>query len=176
MGPTISCVQSMAKSSILLRYTSNVNINEVIVFLSDRFPDGATLTDIASVMLCSPQNVSNFLLLDNMMLSKAESIGHAFGYSLLLQYPQKTYFNGYTPQISREYVGNGNLAGLAAYMRDSNISPGLLSRNIGCGEATIRRSLKRGDIPLSLLHKIEVCLNFKIIWAWKKENDGQESN
>ena len=146
------------------------NINpEVRAFLEGRHPN-YKIKDVAAVMHVTPQAMSQ-MLNRNMFLASAERIAEAYGYSLELVWPKKTYPEGYVPELcSSPAEATGNLRGLAQYIYDSHLTPYSVAVNAGITPASLCRSLRAGNIRLFTLQRIADSLGIAPEWRWMTMN------
>lgn len=146
----------------MIRNSSNP---EVQAFLEARHP-GFTLESAAKDLKVTPQALSQ-MLQRGMLLSSAEHIAHVYGYVLELDWPVKTYPNGYIPsQPKHEVKAKGNLRGLARYLRDAHLSANCVAKAAGVSPATLYHALATGNIRLSVLKRISDALGITPKWNW----------
>ena len=147
------------------------NLGEFLNFLDRIYPEGYSLQDLSEVTGMTVANLSQMFIRDDAKLSKMEYLASRFGYTLTLFYPQKTRFlSDFHSGNAREYPNAGNLAGLAKYIQDSNISINHMSVRVGRAFCLISNAFKKGDIKLSALYEILKNLNINVIWNYEKND------
>lgn len=145
------------------------NLGEFLNFLDRLYPGGYSLQDLSDATGMTVPNLSQMFIRDDAKLSKMEELAGKFGYSLTLYYPQKTRFLAEMHSVPEKHYPNaGNLAGLAKYIQDSNISINHMSIRVGRAFCLISNAFKKGDIKLSALYEILKNLNINVIWTFEK--------
>lgn len=146
------------------------NLFEIASFLESQHPGGCSLKELSKKMDMTAQAVSQTFIRDDMTLSKAESIAAAYGYRLKLFFPIKDSHGITSAAAMREFPNAGNLAGLARYLRDSNITVNYMSQRIGRSNGVLTRALTTGDIYISTLYEVTRNLKIQVMWKFEKDN------
>ncbi len=146
------------------------NLGELANFLDRQYPQGIVLKDMAARTATTVQNLSQMFVRDDMKLSRAEGIVRAYGCRLMLYFPEKARLGlDYSPKVLRPFPNAGNLAGLARYIADSNISINHMSQRIGRANSVLTTAFTRGDIFISTMYSILANLGIDVIWSFEKQ-------
>lgn len=148
----------------------NSDINPEVCSFLEEYHLGSKIKDIAEVMRVTPQAMSQ-MLRRGMLLSSAERIAAAYGYSLELIWPKKTYPNDYVPEYcpTPAYEAKGNLRGLAQYINDARMTLSSVAKNAGISPATLCRSLASGDISITKMKRVADSIGISPEWRWVKK-------
>lgn len=148
------------------------NLAELANFLEGFYPEGIALEDVARRLHTSPQSISNMFRRDDMKLSKAEQIAAAYGHTLKLYYPVRTYEDGYIPiKPTHTYPTAGNLTGLVKYILDSEYYFVFVAEKRDIHPTTLSKAFKKGDILISRLNQLLDTLGIYTEWKFEKNEN-----
>ena len=149
------------------KYWPAMNTGPLVRLLKEVFPDGILLATLSERTGYSPQSLSATFRVDNMHLSKAESIAHSLGYTLRLEYK----YEGTYPKDS-VYIPSGkagNLYGLEEFMQRMNRSVNFIAASAGYRGEALKAALEKGDMMIATLNKIACSIGLHISWLFEKE-------
>lgn len=151
------------------------NLGALVNFLEEQHPEGINLYVVADKLGITEQAVSYIFVKDDMKLSRAQEIAAAYGYSIMLYFPEKTYPEGIIPPpMKYKFENAGQLSGLVKYISDCNYSIGFVSKMIGMNPQMILTAFKKGEIFISNLYSIVNALGINVIWKFYKINDTEK--
>lgn len=145
-----------------------ITLKPLFDFLCMIHPEGINLDVVADELGTTSKNLSHMFLMDNMYLSKAESIVMAYGYKVILKYTYDyTFPDGCVNRYDYPYAGN--LYGIVDYCNNTNRTINYVACCSKCKRDTIASALSRGDISLTILNQIAFSIGVKIEWEFIKQ-------
>lgn len=131
-------------------------------------PEGINLDVVADELGTTSKKLSHMFLMDNMYLSKAESIAMAYGYKVILKYSYDYAFPDGCVHLY-DYPYAGNLYGIVDFCNNTNRTINYIACYSNCKRDTIANALSKGDISLKTLYQIVFSIGVKIEWEFIKK-------
>lgn len=146
------------------------NLEELICFLEDQYPEGnIPLEDVSRRLGESRASVSSMFCKDDMKLSKAEKIVSCYGHRLRLFFPVNDEEKTDEAEPSQKrYRAAGNLKGMADCMNDSGETFYSLAKRMKMTRDVLSNAFRKGDMRISTLYAVIDALGKYVIWKFDK--------